>query len=113
MATTPEQLAVILDALDPLPVSAKRMFGEYALYLDGRIPGFVMDGVLALKITDVSDDRLTPEHRGPIYPRSKDYWRIPPELLDDRDWLLEFVQETTALVQPQTPKKPRKGIDDA
>jgi len=107
MSTSPEQIARILDALEPLPVTAKRMFGEYALYLDGRIPGFVMDGVLALKVTELVDDRLRPEHRGPIYPRSKDYWRIPPELLEDREWLLELVQETTALIEPPKPKRPR------
>lgn len=108
MATTPEQLAAILERLEPLPVTSRRMFGEYALYLDGRIPAFVIDGVLGLKITDYADDRLTPELRGPIYAGSKDYWRIPLELLDDADWAREAITETTALVEPPKPKRPRR-----
>jgi TfoX/Sxy family transcriptional regulator of competence genes len=108
MATTPEQLAAILDRLEPLPVTSRRMFGEYALYLDGRIPAFVIDGVLGLKITDYADERLTPELRGPIYAGSKDYWRIPLELLEDTDWAREAITETTALVEPPKPKRPRR-----
>ncbi|HWL01640.1 MAG TPA: TfoX/Sxy family protein [Microbacteriaceae bacterium] len=106
MATTPAQLAAILERLAPLPVTARSMFGEYALYLDGRIPAFVTDGVLGLKITDYADERLTPDLRGPIYPGSKDYWRIPASLLDDEDWIREAITETTALVPPPKPRRP-------
>src|SRR5690606_6635745 len=89
MAPTSAQLTAILERLEPLPVTARKMFGEYALYLDGRIPAFITDGVLGLKITDYADDRLTPELRAPIYAGSKDYWRIPAELLEDEDWIRE------------------------
>lgn len=104
MGTTREQLAAILDRLEPLPVSARKMFGEYALYLDGRIPAFITDGILGLKVTEYADARLTPELRGPIYPGSKDYWRIPAELLDDGDWIREAFLETTALLPLPKPK---------
>ena len=107
MATTPAQLAAILDRLAPLPIIARSMFGEYALYLDGRIPAFVTDGVLGLKITEYADERLTPELRGPIYPGSKDYWRIPTTMLDDVDWIREAITETTAIVPPPKPRRPR------
>jgi len=107
VATTPEQIAAILDRLEPLPVTARRMFGEYALYLDERIPAFVTDGILGLKITEYRDERLVPELRGPIYRGSKDYWRIPVELLDDGDWIREAIVETTALVPLPKPKRPR------
>lgn len=106
MATTPAQLVEILDRLEPLPITARKMFGEYALYLDGRIPAFITDGVLGLKITAYADPRLTPELRGPIYPGSKDYWRIPDELLQDGDWIREAILETTALVPLPKPKRP-------
>jgi len=108
MATTQAELAAILERLEPLPVTARKMFGEYALYLDGRIPAFVTDGILGLKITDFQDERLTPELRAPIYPGSKDYWRIPAELLQDGDWIREAILETTALVTPPKPKRPRR-----
>ncbi len=108
MTTTPEQLDRILAALDPLPVSSKRMFGEYALYLGDRLPAFVTDGILGVKVTEVEDPRLTPDLLGPIYPGSKDYWRIPDRLLDDAAWLQELIMETTAHVDPPKPKRGRQ-----
>lgn len=108
MPTTPEQLAAIIDRLEPLPITARKMFGEYALYLDGRIPGFITDGILGLKITDYRDERLTPELRGEIYPGSKNYWRIPIEMLEDSDWIRDAILETTALVPLPKPKRPRR-----
>jgi len=107
MSTSPEQLARILDRLDPLPLTARRMFGEYALYLGERIPAFVTDGVLGVKITEATDERLRPELRGAIYPGSKDYWRIPEDLFGDGDWVRELLMATTALVDPPKPKRPR------
>jgi len=109
MTTTAEQLDRILARLDPLPVSAKRMFGEYALYLGGRIPAFITDGVLGVKVTEVEDALLTTDLLGPIYPGSKDYWRIPDRLLEDAEWLREIVMETAAHVDPPKPKRPRNA----
>ncbi|MBO9577856.1 MAG: TfoX/Sxy family protein [Microbacteriaceae bacterium] len=106
MSTDPAQLARILAALDPLPVTAKRMFGEYAIYLDGRLPAFITDGVLGVKVTSVADPALTPDLLGPIYAGSKDYWRIPDRLLADTAWLQELVMATTAVIDPPKPRRP-------
>lgn len=37
MATRADTVAHLLDTLRPLPLSARKMFGEYALYLDGKV----------------------------------------------------------------------------
>ncbi len=108
MATTRDELQTILDRLAPLPMVARSMFGEYALYLDGRIPAFVTDGLLGIKITSFRDDRLTEDLRGPIYPGSKDYWRIPLPMLADGDWVRAVVVATNELVPPPKPRR-RKG----
>lgn len=105
MGTTEEGIRRVLDALHPLPVTTRRMFGEYALYLDGRIPGFVMDGVLCLKITSLEDSRLAPAIQGEAYPGSKPYYRIPDEWLDDREWLHDVIAATAGLVDPPKPRK--------
>ncbi len=108
MATSDDAIARVLSALEPLPITAKKMFGEYALYLDGKIPAFVTDGVLALKITTHQDPRLTPAIHGEAYPGSKPYYRIPDEWLDDTEWLHEVVAITAALVEAPKPRKSRK-----
>ena len=84
------------------------MFGEYALYLDGRIPAFIIDGVLSVKVTTVTDPWLTEDLLGPIFPGSKDYWLLPDRLLADTTWLHELVMATTAQLDPPTPKRPRR-----
>lgn len=109
MATSDEALRRILDALDPLPVTAKKMFGEYALYLDGKIPGFITDDTLCLKITSYEDPRLTPAIQGEAYPGSKPYLRIPDQWLDDTEWLQDVFAATAGLVDPPKPKKPKKS----
>lgn len=108
MATTPEQFAAILERLQPLPVTSRRMFGEYALYLDERIPAFITDGVLSVKVTEVTDPWLTEDLLGPIYAGSKDYWRLPDRLLAETAWLHELIMATTAQLDPPKPKSKSK-----
>ena len=107
MATSDEERDRILDALSPLPVTVKKMFGEYAVYLDGRIPGFITDGVLSLKVTEYSDPLLTPALLGEAYPGSKLYWRIPDALLADTEWLHDAIAATAGMVDPPAPRKRR------
>lgn len=98
MTTRPEDVDFIRDQLAPLPVMVRRMFGDYALYLDGRVLGFVTDGVLSLKITSFHDPRLTEDLKGEAYKGSRQYWRITGDLLEDREWLQHVVEETAARV---------------
>lgn len=109
MATDPSTMEIILDLLTPLPLTTKRMFGEYAVYLDGKVVAFVTDDTFSLKVTEVSNGRLTDDLLGPAYPGSKPYWRIPTDLLEDRDWAIELVQRTADVLPLPAPKKPRKA----
>jgi len=109
VATSPAQLDAIVARVEPLPITAKRMFGEYALYLDNRIPAFVIDGVLSVKVTSLEDERLTVDLLGPIFPGSKDYWRIPEPLAADGDWLRELLMATAALIDPPKPKAAKRS----
>lgn len=49
MSTAAATIAHILDTLAPLPLSSRKMFGEYALYLDGKTVAFVCDDTLFIK----------------------------------------------------------------
>lgn len=51
MGTTAPTIACLVDALAPLHLSARKMFGEYALYLDGMVVALVCDDKLFLKPT--------------------------------------------------------------
>ena len=53
MLTKQSTIDYILDQLVDLEgVSAWKMFGEYALYCDGRVVALVCDDTLFVKITD-------------------------------------------------------------
>ncbi len=99
-------MEVLLELLDPLPLETKRMFGEYAVYLGGKVVAFVTDDVFSLKVTELTDERLTPDLLGPAYPGSKPYWRIPADLLEDREWATHLIEQTAALLPLPKPKLP-------
>lgn len=108
MATRKETVEYVLDQLDPLPVRARSMFGEYALYCDDKTVAFICDDTVFMKPTEISEEYLGPETLAPAYPGSKDYYAIPGDRLENREWFQGFVQHTAAVLPPAKPKpKPR------
>lgn len=88
-------------------LTQRRMFGEYALYVDEKVVAFVCDNSLFVKPSQAAA-RLAPDlpQRAP-YPGAKDY-PVADELLDDADALRRLLVETAALMPAPKPKKPRK-----
>lgn len=89
-------------------LSFRKMFGEYALYLDGKVVAFVCDNQLYLKPTEAGRALLARVDARPFFPRGKPYFRLAEEI-DDRA-LLQRLLSTTALALPM-PKAslPRRG----
>ena len=86
-------------------LTSKKMFGEYALYLDGKVVAFVCDNSVFIKPSSAVT-RLAPGlPLGPPYPGAKDY-AVADELLDDPELLRQLIEETAALMPPPKPKKP-------
>ena len=107
MSTSAATIAHILDTLAPLPLSSRKMFGEYALYLDGKTVAFVCDDTLFIKPTPGANVLLPEAERGPAYPGSKDYI-IGSESLDDPDLCIRALRAVAADTPPPKPKKPKK-----
>ena len=84
----------------------KKMFGEYALYLDGIVVAFVCDDTLFIKPTPGANAILPDAERGPAYPGSKDYI-IGSEALDDPDLCARALRAVAADAPPPKPKKPK------
>jgi TfoX/Sxy family transcriptional regulator of competence genes len=83
----------------------KKMFGEYALYVDGKVVAFVCDNSLFIKPSKAVE-RLAPDlPQRPPYPVAKDY-PVADELLDDSDRLRELILATAALMPAPKPRKP-------
>lgn len=110
MATTQETIDYILDQMSGgEPVSARKMFGEYALYCNGRVIALVCDNTLFMKITEPGKAFVGNEYKeGIAYPGAKPSMQFFEDSLEDREWLTELVRITTLNVPLPKPKKLKK-----
>lgn len=88
-------------------VSNRKMFGEYALYYQGKIFAFLCDNKLFIKPTEIGKAFVKEGEieLAPPYPKAKNYFLIT-EKLDDREWLQELMIITANDI-PE-PKKKKK-----
>ena len=86
-------------------LTSKRMFGEYAIYVDAKVVGFACDNQLYLKPTEEARAVLGSVSEHPPYPGAKPYYRLDAEL-EDRD-LLQRVLRVTAQALPLPKAKPK------
>ncbi len=107
MATDAGFLQYVLDqAALGERLSARRMFGEYALYVDGKVVGFCADNRLLLKCVEQTRDLLCALPQQELFPGSKLH-ALADEWLDDaehlRSQLLQLAQRLPA-PRPRQPK---------
>lgn len=88
-------------------LTSKKMFGEYALYLDGKVVAFACDNSLFIKPSAAAAARAPDLPQRPPYPGAKDY-PVADELLDDPDALQCLLTETATLMSAPKPAKPRQ-----
>jgi TfoX/Sxy family transcriptional regulator of competence genes len=89
-------------------LTCKKLFGEYALYLDGKVVAFACDNSLFIKPSRAVATLAPDLPQGPPYPGAKDY-PIADELLDDPQALRRVIAETAELMPPPKAKKPAKA----
>lgn len=85
-------------------IVAKKMFGDYGIYCDGKIFGLICDDCFYLKPTDAARSLLRQTDLRPPYNGAKDYFYIAD--VDDRDYLSQLVRET-CLHLPEPKKRKR------
>jgi len=83
----------------------RKMFGEYALYVDGKVVALVCDDQLFLKPNDAAAKLLGTPTLAPAYPGSKDFFLLEEEI-EDRDRLRELLTATADALPPPKPKRP-------
>jgi TfoX/Sxy family transcriptional regulator of competence genes len=77
MATQRETIDFLLQRLRPRErFSARAMFGEFALYADGKIVALVCDDRLYVKIVPASNALETLCEKGPPYPGAKPHYIV-------------------------------------
>lgn len=107
MPTKQSTVDYILDQLADLPgIEAKKMFGEYALYVSHKVVGLICDDALFIKITDAGKQFVGEDYKeGFAYPGAKASMEIHGDLLENREWLSRLVVITEKNLPTPKPKK--------
>lgn len=92
MATLQSTVDFITSQIDNAGIiTSRKMFGEYALYCDGKIFALVCDDALFLKPTKEAKDFFPEAQDAPPYPGAKMYMLIPEEKWEDREFMSQIV----------------------
>jgi len=89
-----------------LPVSQRKMFGEYAIYVGSKVVGLVCDNQLFVKPTKAGRALLETPVESPPYAGAKPYFLIGDQL-EDRDFITQLFTVTESELPTPKPKKPK------
>lgn len=106
MSTKLETVDYILEQLAQIPtIRVRKMFGDYALYCDEKVVGFICDDELFVKITATGKTHVAEDYQeGAPYPGAKMYIKVD-EKLDDSEWLRTLIKVTADELPVPKPKK--------
>ena len=91
MATKQSSVDYIMEQMGGAGViTARKMFGEYGVYCDGKIVSLVCDDMLFMKPTEAGRKYIGAPEMAPPYPGAKEYFLIVD--VDDSGWLSELVR---------------------
>ena len=83
----------------------KKMFGEYALYANGKVVGLICDNQVFVKQTEAGRLFIGEVKEAPPYPGAKMSFLIE-DRIEDRKWFSELIRITeNELPAPKTKKK--------
>jgi len=106
MATQKETAEFILQKLrGPGRFSVRAMFGEYALYADGKVAGLICDDLLHVRIVPASKELESLCEKGPPYPGAKPYYIIEEVQLST----IENLSSILMAVANSMPEKKKKA----
>ena len=107
MGTDADFAAHVLDQVAGAgAVSVRKMFGEYALYCDGKVVALLCDNQFFLKPLPEAVALIADPAYGSPYPGAKAHLLLSGEL-DDPDLMVRLVRRVAELVPAPKPKKPK------
>ena len=108
MATQKETIEFILGKLrDHSRFTARAMFGEYALYADGKVVALVCDDLLHVKILPASSELEGQCEKGNPYPGAKPHYIVEEVQLSTMASLPAILGAIAASI-PEKKKKARR-----
>lgn len=108
MATDLEFMEFLADQMAGAgEISYRKMFGEYAVYLGGKVVALVCDNQLFVKPTAAGRAYIGAPVEAPAYPGAKDSFLIE-DAFEDREWISELIRITARDLPAPKPKKPKR-----
>jgi TfoX/Sxy family transcriptional regulator of competence genes len=105
MSCDPDFVAYLCDQMRGAGrIESRKMFGEYAIYCDGRVVVLACDNQCFLKPTAGARAALAAPVEAPPYPGAKAHFLLTDEL-DDRELMTRLVRLVAAEVPLPKPKK--------
>jgi TfoX/Sxy family transcriptional regulator of competence genes len=108
MATDQSFVEFIVDQIENAgQITYKKMFGEYALYVEGKVVALVCDNRLFVKPTESGRTFIGDVVEAPAYPGAKPGFLID-DRVEDREWISNLIRITyEELPEPKEKKKKR------
>ena len=118
MATQSSTLDFFVDQLNAAGlgvVTAKKMFGEYGLYLDGLMFALACDDRLFFKTKTMPDGLVNTlfGNRKPAYPGATGTSELAVDVLEDREKLILLLKATLASLRAAPVKAKRRTAKGA
>jgi TfoX/Sxy family transcriptional regulator of competence genes len=88
-------------------ITFKKMFGEYALYCEGKVVALVCDNRLYIKPTEGGRAFISDVAEAPAYPGAKPSFLID-DRVEDREWISNLIRITYEELPEPKEKKKRK-----
>ena len=105
MASDQDFVDFIVDQLENAgDITSRKMFGEYAIYCDGKVTALVCDNQLFVKPTEAGRSFIGEVVEAPPYPGAKMSFLIE-DGFEDRDWISDLVRITAKELPEPKPKK--------
>jgi DNA transformation protein and related proteins len=112
MPVSPDYLEYVLEQLEPVRASARKMFGGAGLYIDGIFFALVDDDVLFLKSDQTTRqdflDRGSVKWSPPGMEATFGYLSCPPEVLEDPDELATWARRACDVALRKKAAKPSR-----
>jgi DNA transformation protein len=116
MPVSPDFLAYVMEQLEPVRASSRKMFGGAGIYVDGIFCGLIDDDVFFLKSDETTREdflsrgsvKWSPPGMEPTF----GYLSCPDEVLEDPDELTVWMRRAcdVALRKKAKPKTRKKGV---
>ncbi|MCD6115518.1 TfoX/Sxy family protein [bacterium] len=88
-------------------ITYRKMFGEYALYCNGKVTALICDNQLFVKPTEAGRSFIGKVVEAPPYPGAKPYFLIEDQI-ENREWvgtLIKLTEKELPLLKPKKSKK--------